>query len=150
FRNSILGNAGTAGSTSSTGETGVGSVGRASFQTGNWYASMSPDYGATFKYVNPYTQFPTTGEYSGGFCCDQRVANDTSHHMTLWYLQYVKTGTTANDTNGVRLAAARSTLDLITNSWIYYNITPQTFNLGLGKWLDFPHLQVSNNFVYGT
>jgi len=149
FRNSILGT-GTGGLTAEVGEPNVGSNGSAIFQTGNWYASVSVDNGGLWSFVNPFTLFPTTGDFSGGFCCDQRVAHAAAADLVLWYLQYIKTGTTSNDINGVRIAAAVGTTGLASNTWCTLDFTSESFGLGRGKWLDFPHMQVSNNFVYAT
>jgi len=149
FRNSILGS-GTSGQTSVVGEPSVGSNGTGVFQTGNWYASVSSNSGTSFAFVNPFTLFPTTGGFAGGFCCDQRVAHSTSQDMVLWFLQYIPTGTTSNDTNGVRIAAAVGTNNLVNNTWCTLDFTPASFGLSLGKEFDFPHMQVSNNYVYIT
>src|SRR5262249_2188066 len=38
---------------SSVGEPNVGTLGRVAFQTGNWYAAVSGNYGTDFAFVNP-------------------------------------------------------------------------------------------------
>src|SRR5262249_10628597 len=108
FRSSSLG---TLGNRSEVGDPSVDRLGRAGFQTGNWYAAVSRDHGSTFRYVARYTTSPASGSFRGGFCCDQRVASDPIRGMALWYLQYRATGSSGSDTNGVRLAAARSAAD---------------------------------------
>ena len=141
---------GTNGSTSEIGKPSIGSLGRAVFQTGNWYAAVSGDNGANFRYVSPYTAFPTSRLGAGGFCCDQRVATDLSPGMLLWYLQYSKTGSTASDTNGVRIAAVTSESDLLDGNWSYWDFDPASFGLGGDRWMDFPHMEVSANYLYCT
>ena len=142
----------TAGFHSSIGEPNLGSVGRAVFQSGNWYAAISGDNGATFSFVNPFTTFPTTGAFAGGFCCDQRIAQDSSRNAVFWYLQYTETGSNpAIDTNGVRIAVAGSEADLIAGNWCYFNFTPATFGFAAaGKFLDYPHLSLTNTYLYAT
>jgi hypothetical protein len=135
---------------STVGEPSVGSVGRASFETGNWYASVSGNYGTDFGYVNPFTEFSTTGDFSGGFCCDQRVATDIGHGTVLWYLQYVKTGSGSNDVGPARIAVFNGQNNLLDNNWCVYDILPTNIAFPRGLWLDFPHFQVSNNFLYVT
>ncbi|MBI3659642.1 hypothetical protein HY230_04125, partial [Candidatus Acetothermia bacterium] len=149
FKNSILGS-GTNNFTSIIGEPNAGSNGSAMFQTGNWYASVSGNGGTSFSYVDPYTLFPATGSFSGGFCCDQRVAHAPNQEMVLWFLQYSSTGSTPNDTNGVRIAAAVGPSNLVNNTWCTLDFTPALFGIGLGQEFDFPNLQVSNNYVYAT
>ena len=132
---------------SSVNEPSVGTRGDAIFQTGNWYAAKSLDNGTTWTYVNPYSTFPTTGAFAAGFCCDQRVTQDSSRGLIMWYLQYLRTGTGPTDQNGVRLAVTTATG---LAPWTYYDITPANCNFPLGKWFDFPHLQTSTNYLYLT
>jgi hypothetical protein len=93
--------------------------------------------------------FPTTGAFSGGFCCDQRVAQDPSRNLIFWLLQYNKTGATSTSTNGYRIAVAHGAAGLATNTWQFHDFTPADFGL-TGMWLDFPHMQVSSNYLYFT
>ncbi|HZT06473.1 MAG TPA: hypothetical protein VFC51_05545 [Chloroflexota bacterium] len=137
--------------TSNVNEPNVGVQGSTIFQTGNWYAAVSSNNGSTFSYIDPSTTFPEAPfAFSAGFCCDQRVAQDNSRDLVFWYLQYVKTGSTSTDTNGVRIAVAHGAGDLASNTWQMHDFTPADFGFGLGKWLDYPTLAVSNNFLYFT
>ncbi len=150
FRNRPLDDIATGNSTSQMLQPSVGSAGRRVFQAGNWYGSLSDDNGQTWSYVNPFTLFPTSGSFAGGFCCDQRVVHDAARDMVLWYLQYNKTGSTASDTNGVRIAVAQDSDNLLNNTWLQYDFTPGFFGLPAGTWLNDPDIQVSNNFLYAT
>ncbi len=67
----------------------------------------------------------------------------------FWFLQYIKTGNTSTSTNGDRLAMARGQAGLASNTWTYWDLTPAMFGL-TGKWLDFPHMQLSANYLYFT
>lgn len=146
-RDSILSGA-PSGYTSSVAEPSVGGSGDAIFQTYNWYAARSADNGTTWGYVSPYSMFPTTGSFSGGFCCDQRVTQVTSRNLVIWSLQYLENGTT----NGIRIAVAHGAAGLAANSWQYHDFTPGDFGAAYatGYWLDYPSLSVSSNYLYFT
>ncbi len=135
------------GSFSTVNEPSLGTMGNTVFTTGNWFASVSGDNGNNFGYVNPYTTFPATW---GGFCCDQRAAQDPDTDSVYWYLQYSKDGSSSTSVGGARIAVATTETQLLTNAWTYYDFTPQSFGLAAGKWLDFPHMTVSENYVYAT
>jgi hypothetical protein len=149
YRNSVL--APPSGLSSNVNEPSVGSQADGLFTTHNWYAAVSTNNGASFSYVSPFTTFPSSpSAFGAGFCCDQRVAQDTSRDLVFWYLQYIKTGSTSTSTNGVRIAVAHGQADLASNTWVYYNLTPSLLGLGSGRWIDFPHMQVSANYLYFT
>jgi uncharacterized repeat protein (TIGR02543 family) len=131
-------------------EPSVGSQGNGIFTTHNWYAEISTNNGSSYTYISPYTLFPNTPtQFSQGFCCDQRVAQDSSNDLIFWMLQYVPNGTTATSSNGDRLAVTHGQAGLTTNTWSYYDLTPGLFGL-TGKQFDFPHFQVSANYLYFT
>ena len=146
-RDSILSGA-PSGYTSVVAEPSVGGSGSAIFQTYNWYAAQSSDNGSTWGYVSPFTTFPATSSFSGGFCCDQRVTPVTSRNLVVWSLQYIENGTT----NGVRIAVAHGATGLAAGSWQYHDFTPGDFGAGYasGYWLDYPSLSVSDNYLYFT
>jgi hypothetical protein len=145
YQNAPLGSgAGPSGNQSVVGETGIASHGRAKFQTGNWYDSVSGDNGGDWQYIDPYTTFPASW---GGFCCDQRAVEVPSYGITLWYLQYVDNGST----NGVRIASSNSYNNLLDNNWSYTDFTPASFGFAsTNTQLDFPHMEVSNDYAYFT
>ena len=137
------------GYSSSINEPNVGSQGDGLFITHNWYAEVSTDNGASYGYVSPYGTFPLTpADFAGGFCCDQRVAQDASRNLVFWYLQYNNNGGIPIS-SGVRIAVAHGQADLATNTWRYYDFTPGMFGMS-DKWFDFPHLQASANDLYFT
>src|SRR5262249_22463235 len=55
------------------------------FYSGNVFASFSTDGGASFTFVNPFTQFDPL---DGGLCCDQTVIYDPTRDLMIWQLQY--------------------------------------------------------------
>jgi hypothetical protein len=138
--------------TSAVADPSVGSIGQAIFQTYNWYAARSLDNGATWSYVDPYTTFPTIGNFSGGFCCNQRVTQDPARDLMIWSLQYNKTSSTSAGTNGIRIAVAHGASDIASNTWQVHDFTPGDFNptYAQGYWFDFPGLAVSGNYLYFT
>ena len=154
YRNTGLDNSGDGtgsdGLTSDVGEDNPATNGRAVFQTGNWYASVSGDHGSTFGFVDPFSIFPTTGDYSGGFCCDQHAAHSNANDMVLWYLQYVQTGSGSNDIGPIRIAEATGAGNLLNSNWTYWNFSPESFGLGRGLWMDYPQMQTSSNYAYFT
>jgi hypothetical protein len=138
------------GPSSTTGENAVGTLGRASFMSGAFYGTVSGDYGANFAYINPAILFPETGDYGGHYDGYSRVATDLNRGMVLWELEYNKTGSGGNDIGGVRIAAARSPENLLDSSWLYYNWLPTQFGQPRGVFMNWPQMQVSNNFLYAT
>src|SRR5262249_29124220 len=125
------------------------SLGDTIFMTGNKYAAVSTNNGATFTFINPFTFFPTTGAFAGSFCCDQRAVSDSRSGLIFWVLMYYKTVSGPSDTNGLRLAVARGADDLTNrSSWSYHDITAADFGLGSGRWLDYPQIQLSANTLY--
>jgi len=143
FKNVDLGAGAPSGYTSVVGEPSVGNNGAAVFQTGNWYAALSTDNGATFGFVNPFTIFPSV---NGGFCCDQSVLYDRSRDLLFWLMLYLPDA----NTNTLRLAIAKGGSALASGSWYYYDLTPQMVGLPAGRWFDYPQLTLSNNYLYVT
>jgi hypothetical protein len=139
------------GFSSSINEPSVASQGDVLFHVGNWYAAVSTDNGGSFRFIDPSTTFPASPfAFSGGFCCDARVAQDSTRDLVIWSLMYVPTGTGPSDTNGVRIAVAHGAADLNANTWQVHDITPADFGIALGTWLDYPQIQVSANYLYVT
>lgn len=134
-------------SRSTTGEPSIAQTDHVMFQTGNWYAAVSRDNGASWEHISPYTFFPSR---DGGFCCDQRIVYIPSHDITVWVLQYSYSGTTG--TAGYRIAVANGDAELGSGSsadWTSYYITPQNrFGFGSNVWFDFPDIAYSNDGFY--
>lgn len=132
---------------SSIAEPSTGGHDRAWLETYNTYAAITLDNGLTRTYLDPDAVFPASpANFASGVCCDQRVTQDSTRDLVFWYLQYSRTFT---GNNGVRLAMARGSADLGTNTWTYWNWEASNFGLS-GVWIDFPHLQVSANHLYFT
>jgi len=115
------------------------------FYTGNWFAAVSTDAGASFQFVDPVASFPDPPGLA--FCCDQVVHYVRKIDTFVWLLQYIN----RNDDTGAniqRLAFA-TTAQVRTGQWRLFDIRPQ--DLGLGQdFLDFPDLAWSNSMLYMT
>jgi len=110
--------------------------------TGNRFAALSTDGGATFAYLNPAATFPDS---DGGFFGNQTLQYVASIDRFIWVLQYAKNGSSQNR---LRVAFA-STADVAAGIWSYLDLGPQTFSLS-NQWLDAPSLGLSNNYLYVT
>lgn len=108
------------------------------FYVGNWYAALSTNGGGSFpytKFVNPYADFPD-------FCCDQDVVYDDRRDMLIWYRQGVQIGA---GNNNVKISVS-----LNGTTWTTWNITYTNYSgLPIG-WFDYPHLAVSDNYLWIT
>ena len=111
--------------------------------TGNWYAAISSDGGASFRFMDPATAFPDPSPNSN-FCCDQVVHYIAELDTFVWLLQY---GPSTGD-NIQRLAFAKSA-DAAQGRWRLFDISTQTLNIP-GAFLDFPDLAVEANHLYVT
>src|SRR5262249_10418224 len=122
----------------------VGTAGPVVFMSSNWDAAYSTDGGQTFTFVNPYTEF---GSIDAGFCCDQTVIFDPSRNLMIWQLQYIYSSTTQHNTYVVAWANPSS---VASGGWCSTQFTPQSFGLAAGLELDYPHVALSNNYVWFT
>jgi hypothetical protein len=131
----------------------VASQGNGIFVTHNWSAARSVDNGQTWQYFDPFTAFPNSpAAFSAGLCCNQRLVQDPQRNLIFWSLQYLKTGSTASSTNGVRLAVTSGSAGLESGSWQYRDIRPGDFGsaFAAGAWLDYVQIQLSSNYLYIT
>ena len=128
---------------SNVGEPSCAISGNTVIFTGNWYAAISSDGGATFRYMDPETAFPDPSPRSK-FCCDQVANYIQKLDMFVWLLQY---GPSGGD-NIQRLAFA-SSADALAGRWRLFDITTQILGVP-GAFLDFPDLAVGSNFLYVT
>jgi hypothetical protein len=128
---------------SNVGEPSAAVNGNVVFYTGNWYAAMSVDGGATFRYIDPATSFRDPGPNSQ-FCCDQVVHYISKIDTFVWLLQY---GPDTGD-NIQRIAFAK-TADVINGRWQPFDITTASLSVP-GGFLDFPDLAVGENNLYMT
>jgi hypothetical protein len=127
---------------------------KALLYTGNWYAGVSTNDGASFQYMNPYSLFPAS---ANGFCCDQRAIYEPSRNLYFWLLQYNSTGgcdksTPPNCTgnNIYRVATAVGADAVASGNWCYYDFTPEDLGMPVGMQFDYPHVAISGNFFYFT
>jgi hypothetical protein len=143
IRNVELGSAADNQTAADVDEPSVGTNGDVVFYTGNWYAAISTDGGATFRYVDPFHAFPDP--QGMGFCCDQVVQYIPSIDTFVWLLQYTQNPAGAN----IQRLAFATTADATQGRWKLYDITPD--NLGFpGAFLDFPDLALGANTLYVT
>jgi hypothetical protein len=111
------------------------------FMTANWMAAVSQDGGQTFKYIDPYTQFPAS---YGGFCCDQVAVYDPARDIFIWYLQYLPSETAGIANNIFRIAVAHPA-DAVKGLWFFYDFISTS-----NTWWDYPDLAVSNDYLWVT
>jgi hypothetical protein len=131
------------GATSTVCEPTAAQLGRNLLVTGNWYAGVSADGGATWAHVSPYTFFQSA---SGGFCCDQTTVAASSRGLMAWVLQYSKD--TAAKENTLRLAV-NTDGNLESGIWDLYDLTPTVVDSGwTNEWFDYNHIAISNDFLY--
>jgi hypothetical protein len=108
------------------------------FYTGNWYAARSTDGGQTWGYLDPYADFPN-------FCCDQDVVHDTARSLFMWYRQGIYDS--GNGRNNVKISASTNGMA----SYWTYTIYPTTLSAGFtNQWFDYPHMELSNDYLYIT
>jgi hypothetical protein len=115
------------------------------FYSGNVFASFSTDGGASFTFVNPFTQFDPL---DGGLCCDQTVIYDPTRDLMIWQLQYFFSESTGK--GSYRIAFANSA-SVASAGWCTYEFNPGDFGLDLsqgGFSLDRPEVALSSNFVW--
>ena len=65
-----LDQASTGAQTGTIAEPSLACSGKRMIVTGNWFSSRSTSAGASWDFVDPYTELPFSG---AGFCCDQLV-----------------------------------------------------------------------------
>lgn len=142
-RNVELGSVADNNVASDVGEPSLATNGDVVFYTGNWYAAVSIDGGATFRYVNPYTAFPDPSGMR--FCCDQVVHYIRSIDTFVWLLQYSQNAAGAN----IQRLAFATTDDVRQGRWRTFDLTPDSLGFP-GLFLDFPDLAVGRNMLYVT
>jgi hypothetical protein len=123
-------------------EPSIATNGSMIFVTYNWYAAFSTDFGATFRYVSPFTNFPDSGST---FCCDQRVVYEPSRNLFIWLLQY-------GDTDpGFERVAVATPANAILNKWTLYDFRASDLPGTNATWMvDYAQLATSSNYLYLT
>lgn len=125
---------------SNVGEPSVAINGNVVLYTGNWYAAVSSNGGASFQFMDP-TRFDNQ---RFRFCCDQVAHYISSIDTFVWLLQY---GPSAG--NNIQRLAFATTADLLAGRFRLFDITPQMLGVP-GAFLDFPDLATSANALYMT
>ena len=128
---------------STTTEPCAAKSGRTVVVTGNWFAAVSNDGGASFRFLDPFSFFPGVGD---GFCCDQSVVYDPSRDLFAWTLLYRRDA----GGNTLRVAIARGADAVAADAWVYQDLTAADLGLGKRSVLDFPQLAVSGNALFVT
>ncbi|MBI3805088.1 MAG: hypothetical protein HY282_15165 [Nitrospirae bacterium] len=136
---------------------GASGRGNVVLATGNTFAALSTDGGATFKALDPTTIFPsgpTTdasgNRIDGGLCCDQVIQYAPQIDRFIWLMQFW--GPVPGNLNGpnmLRIASA-SPQDIINSggtAWTYWDLRSATFNMGNG-FMDYPDMSVGANNLY--
>ena len=129
---------------SNVGEPSCAANGDLIFYTGNWYAALSADGGATFRFIDPATAFRRLDPPGSHFCCDQVVLFLPQIDTFVWLLQH---GPATGD-NIQRLAIAK-TADVAQGKWRLFDISTQSLGVR-GSFLDFPDLSSGANMLYVT
>jgi hypothetical protein len=127
---------------SNVGEPSCAISGKTVLYTGNWYAAISADSGATFRFMDPETAFPDPSPRSK-FCCDQVAHYIPQLDTFVWLLQY------GPSTDNVQRLAFAKTADVIQGLWRSFDITTQILGVA-GAFLDFPDVAVGANYLYVT
>ncbi len=129
-----------------------GVAGRTVFWAGNFYATLSHNYGQTFTYRSASDNFPPDGVtdlvLDSPLCCDQVVYYERTRGAYFWLLLY-HVNCITQDANVQRIAVAASPQAMLANQWVTYDFSPASFGYPAhGYWMDFPYLCVSDNYLY--
>ena len=141
FRNTIVPFAGAtpydSSFSSNTQEPSIDSNGKYIFATGNWYATMSTNNGATWSYLDPFVVYSGVGPDLSDFCCDQVSLYDSSRNQQFWLMMGV---------DG-KLKLGRSAGDDLVN-WCYWTMTAADFGGAPTDEIDYNDMALSNDFLY--
>ena len=136
-----LNNSATGTQTGTVGEPTVAASGKTLFVTGNWFASLSKDAGATWKLIDPFAEVPPA---AGGFCCDQLSLFSRTLKCFVWVLQYSKT----QNTNVLRVAVSKTAEP---GSWQWWDFAPANLDSQWRNlWFDYPDIAESDGAVWLT
>ena len=138
IQNIALDDAATSTQTGTVGEPSAAASRTGMFVTGNWYATRSVDAGATWQFLDPFTEFPRN---RGTFCCDQRVVWAHGQKLWIWLLQYSESG----GTNIFRVAVSA---DAAPGSWHTWDVTPADVNPAWRSWFDYPDMAISDSHLW--
>ena len=139
-RESALTQAAAQSTAGNVGEPSVAVNGNIVLYTGNWYAAVSSNSGATFRFMDP-AQFDSA---RFKFCCDQVAHYIPSIDTFVWLLQYGP-----NTGNNIQRLAFARTADVAAGRFRLFDITTQMLGVP-GAFLDFPDLATGANCLYMT
>ena len=121
----------TGAQTSTVAEPSLAASGKRMLLAGNWFSSRSTDRGASWSFIDPFTELPPTG---AGVCCDQLVHYSRSRRLWIWLLQFKKS---ANG-NIVRVAVSSTGA---AGSWTWWDTAPTDVEPDWTRsWFDYPDL----------
>jgi hypothetical protein len=132
------------------------------FLTGNLYALLSTDGGATFTHIDPTTIFgniPLDGmPKDEGLCCDMNLLYIPSIDRFVWTLLTKGSWTGLVDKKGnpiygfnrLRVATASPAQVLASGgtSWTYWDMTTALFGFGQLAFLDYPDVSFTDSFLH--
>jgi hypothetical protein len=131
------------------------------FLTGNLYALLSTDGGATFTHIDPttiFSNFPLDGmPQDEGLCCDMNLIYIPSIDRFVWVLltkgSKIGVDQKNNDLYGfnrLRVATASTAQVLASGgtSWTYWDMTTALFKLGTSAFLDYPDVTFTDSHLH--
>lgn len=111
--------------------------------TGNVYFAVSKDDGASFRYFDPTTMFPT---FAGGIVGDQQIIYVPEFDRFVWIMLHNPVPSTSDGAFRVAMAAAADVAAKPKTAWSYVDFVSSDFGLS-GVFLDQPHLAFSNRHL---
>jgi hypothetical protein len=127
--------------TGTVGEPSVAASSKGFFVTGNWFATHSEDRGASWQFLDPFTELPAD---KGRFGCDQvtlRVGR-----LWVWLLQYEPP---APGKGNIQRLAVSSTGR--PGTWRWWDLAPTDLVPSWRSvWFDFPDLGLTRKHLYLT
>lgn len=134
---------------------------RVVFLTGNLYALLSTDGGATFTHIDPTTIFgniPRDGmPKDDGLCCDMNLIYIPSIDRFVWVLLtkgsqigFDEEGKAIYGFNRLRVATASPAQVLASGgtSWTYWDMTTALFGFGPSAFLDYPDVSFTDSSLH--
>ena len=111
--------------------------------TGNVYLAVSKDSGATFKYFDPTTLFPT---FAGGIVGDQQIIYILEFNLFVWVMLHNDDPASGDGAFRLAMAKADDLANKPKTAWQYVDFLSSDFDQA-GRGLDQPHLSSSGRFL---
>jgi len=128
---------------STTAEPCVARNGRTTMVVGNWFAAVSSDDGASFRFLDPFSFLPPVGL---GFCCDQSILYEPTRDLFVWVLLYQSD----RGGNALRVATARGADAVAQERWEHHDFVAADLGLKRRRVLDFPQMAASGSAIFLT